>query len=100
MPAGSALMSSLRTSACSRLIDSPVAWGRTARSTAATTSSGVSRAGQPSSAAIVRARGQSSSPSASATHVAGNRVRSVVDCSHRLVAAVREQFRISANSSA
>ena len=82
------------------MIDSPAARGSTTASTAASTSSGVSRAGQPSSAAIARARGQSNHPSATAAHVAGSRLRSVVQCSHNCVAAVREQFRIMASSSA
>jgi hypothetical protein len=97
--AGSARISSRCTSARSRVIDNPVACGSTARSTAASTSSGDSRAGQPSSAAIARARGQSSHPSASAAQVAGNRRRNVVAHSHSCVAPAREQFRITASSS-
>ena len=97
--AGSALISSPRTSARSRVIDSPVACGSTTASTAASTSSGDSRAGQPSSAAIARALGQSSHPSASAAQVAGSRRRSVVDRSHSCVAAAREQLRTRASSS-
>ena len=53
----------------SRVIDRSVACGSTTASTVASTSSGDSRAGQPNSAAIARARGQSSQPSASAAQV-------------------------------
>src|SRR3712207_8237217 len=46
-------------------VDRPAASGSTAASTAATISGSVSRTGQPSSSARVRARGQSSRPAAS-----------------------------------
>jgi hypothetical protein len=94
------LISSLRTKARSRVIESPVACGSTTASTDASTSSGDSRAGQPSSAAIARALGQSNQPSASAAQVAGSRRSNVVDRSHSCVAAGREQFRTRASSSA
>jgi hypothetical protein len=82
------------------VIDSSGACGSTTFSTEASTSSGDSRAGQPSSAAIARARGQSSHPSASAAQVAGSRRNSVADPSQSWVAAVREQFSVRASSSA
>ena len=58
------------------------------------------RAGLEHSAASARARGQSSSPSASAAQVAGSRGPAVRRCSASRVAAVREQLRTSASSSA
>ena len=92
-------MSSRATSARSRLTDRSMALGRTAASTSAMTAGSVSRAGQPSSRASARARGQSSFPSASAAQVAGSRSVSVTETSARVVAAAREQFNSSASSS-
>jgi hypothetical protein len=81
-------------------MDSSPARGRTAASTSAIIAGSRSRAGSSSSAARARARGQSSIPSASAAHVAGSRPVSRADVSASLVAAVREQLRITASSSA
>jgi hypothetical protein len=68
-----------------------MARGSTTASTVARTWGVESRAGQPSSAAIARALGQSSSPSASAAQVRGRRRRSVLHRSQSWVASAREQ---------
>ena len=80
--------------------DRPAARGSTAPSTSASTCGSTSRAGSSSSAASAVARGQSSSPSASAAHVPGSRSVSSSAASASTVAAVLEQFRIWASSSA
>ena len=97
--AASRAASSARKRSLSFRTDRAAASGSTAASTAAMTAGWVSRAGQPSSSANVRARGQSSRPAASSASVAVSDPVRVSACPVSVLAVARAQFSVSANSS-